>query len=86
MSDISQHKCISPQLSHCFVTALFRTAIVWRFLAALLPIPALASSSARSFLITVHSCFTLRWLMSRFPCFSILTEMGAWSEGYKFTK
>ena len=39
-SDISQLMCISPPWSHCFVKALFRT-IVRRFLASLLPMPAL---------------------------------------------
>ena len=42
-------------LSHCFLRALFRTAIARRLLAALLAMPALASSSARSSLIIVHS-------------------------------
>ena len=54
---------ISPDIYHCisfFVRSPFRTAIVWHFLAELLPMPALASSSARSCLITAHSCFASR--------------------------
>ena len=47
MSDISRLMPASPPLSHCFAAAL-RTAIVRRLVAALLPMPALASSSARS--------------------------------------
>ena len=60
MSELRLYVCISPPLSHCIVRALFRTAIVWRFLAALLPMPFLASSSALSFLITAHSCSASR--------------------------
>ena len=47
-----------PQLSYCIVRTLFRTAIARRFLAALLPMPSLASSSARSF--SHHSAQLLR--------------------------
>ena len=42
-------------LSHCFLRALFRTAIARRLLAALLAMPAPASSSARFSLIIAHS-------------------------------
>ena len=55
MSDISRLMASSP-LSHCFARAFFRTAFARRFQAALLAIPALANSPARSFLITSHSC------------------------------
>ena len=68
-------------LSHCFLRALFRTAIARRLLAALLAMPAPTSSSARSSLIIAHSCFVSRSMMSRslFSCFSILTAWGACS-------
>ena len=72
MSNINLHMFnIAVPLSHCFVKALFRTDIARRFLAALLPMPALASSSARSFLVTTHRCFASRSRRSRFSCFSI---------------
>ena len=49
MSDISLGMFISPPWSHCVVRALFRTAIVRRFLAAFLPMSALAISSGKFF-------------------------------------
>ena len=65
-------------LSHCFARALFRTAIVLGFLAALLAIPAPVNSSARSLLISVHSCFASRTRIHDYR-FSFLTALGAWS-------
>ena len=69
MSDISRLMFLSPTLSHCFVRELFITAIELRFQAVLLAVPALASSSARSSLITAYSCFASLSRMSRFACF-----------------
>ena len=83
MSDISRLIFLSPPLSHCFVTALLRTAMaagmVRRLQAALLAMPALASFSARSSLITAHSCFASWSQTSLYSCFSILTAWGTWS-------
>ena len=58
---------LSPSWSHCFARVLLRTAIVLRHLAALLAMPAFASSSARSSLIIEHSlsCFAMLSRMSR---------------------
>ena len=56
---------LSPPLSHCSVRALVRTAISRRLLAALLAMPALASSTAHASLITAHSCCTVLSWMSR---------------------
>ena len=57
-SYVSQLMQASPPMSQCLARVLFRTAILLLFLAALLPMPALASSSALSSLIvaTAASC------------------------------
>ena len=63
----------SLPLSHYFARALFGTAIAQRFLAALFPMPDIASSGHfLSLLLSDHSA----QLMSRFSCFSMLR---AWS-------
>ena len=79
MSDISLLMPASKPLPHYFARALFRIAMARRFLAALLPKPTLASSSARSSMITANSCSTLLSRMSRFSCFFYFTAWRAWS-------
>lgn len=68
---------VDKSLPYCFVRELLRTANARLFLAALLPIPALADSSARSSLITAHRFFTSRMSRSRCSCFMLV--WGAWS-------
>ena len=97
MSYISWLMQASPPLSHCFSRALsvLRTAVARRFLAPLLPMPALASSSARSFLITAHSCFASRSPVSfisifdhcvstRVPCGQLQTLRHTYSKNPRY--
>ena len=74
ISDISRHLFISPPWFHSFVRTLFRTAIVRRFLAAFLPMSALASSSGQ-FLGSLHSAQLLRRGDTGVPSFQSLNSM-----------